>query len=442
MIKAGFLTNFFVQLQEKYVNYFVLGSFAELPFDTGGSDIDIVTDEEGICAIESIFFDLVKSSEVTLASYYENYNTKFFRFLGHDWGVQIDVFYKGLCYLGCPYYPIKLLQPFVKTHNEIVKVLDQRKGFFVDYFKEVIHNGRVKDKYVEAVIESFAEDRETCYQEIRDVYNCRVAEMINSNLSASGLKDISKPLQKELQNAVLAGKKSRIFAFKWKNLIRLIKKRPGYVIVVEGTDGSGKSTIINHITPILNECFHDSVVYRHLRPHFIPDMGVLLGRKEEVKEGTVCAEPHSGKQSGLIGSLIRWLYYLVDYTIGYLKVVWPQIHAKSKVYVFDRYYYDYYIDQRRSRTNLPPWILRIGEWFLPKPDLIMCLGGDPKKIYERKPETSLAEVERQTLVLQDFCARRTNAVWIDTTLTLEETCAASMDAIYKIMSNRFESVFE
>ena len=40
---------------------------------------------------------------------------------------------------------------------------------------------------------------------------------------------------------------------------------------------------------------------------------------------------------------------------------------------------------------------------IPKPDIILCLGGDPEKIYNRKPETSLEEVTRQTSALKDFC---------------------------------------
>lgn len=78
---------------------------------------------------------------------------------------------------------------------------------------------------------------------------------------------------------------------------------------------------------------------------------------------------------------------MIDYTLGYMKVVSPIIHLKSKIFIFDRYYYDYYIDQKRSKTNLPYWIVRFGEILLPKPDLILCLGGDPEKStnVNRKP---------------------------------------------------------
>ena len=170
----------------------------------------------------------------------------------------------------------------------------------------------------------------------------------------------------------------------------------------------------------------------------MPELGVLLGKKEKTDKPIVVTNPHAQKPSGLIGSVFRWGYYLLDYTLGYMKSVFPRIRTKSKVFIFDRYYYDYYIDQRRSRTSLPHWILRIGECVVPTPDIILCLGGDPQKIYSRKPETSLEEVARQTHVLQKFCHNHHKAVWIDTTTTTQESINDTMKAIVKMMALRFK----
>ncbi len=90
--------------------------------------------------------------------------------------------------------------------------------------------------------------------------------------------------------------------------------------------------------------------------------------------------------------------------------------------------------------NLPRWIIRFGELFVPDPDLVLCLGGDPEKIYARKPETSLEEVTRQTEELRNFAAKRENAVWIDTTKPIEESVADAKSAILAMMSTRFKNV--
>lgn len=439
MNKKDFLSAFFQTMNEEGVDYFVYGSYLALPDDTGGSDIDMIVEEKDFPRVAIILNSLLQDGDPVIASYYSNYNTKFYRLLSNNFGVQLDIFYKGLCYQGIEYYPMKLMRERVIEYNGI-KVLDIKKGYYVDYIKEVLHLGKAKEKYLKAFIEEIKRDEQHYREELSSLYGEETMRLVFDNLSEDKLPSVEKRLQGMIRKRVMKG-------HRWKNLLlrllllkRLVGKRPGYVIAVEGTDGSGKSFIINSITPILNEAFHNGVVYNHLRPNAIPDLGVVLGKKKKEDEAVICTDPHGQKQSGMIGSLIRWGYYMIDYTFGYLKKVWPQIHTKSKVFIFDRYYYEYYLDQKRSRTNLPQWIIRFGELFLPNPDLILCLGGDPVKIYDRKPETSLDEVKRQTEALKKFCRERKNAVWIDTTILPEESVSLAMKAITKtFISKKFKT---
>lgn len=332
------------------------------------------------------------------------------------------------------------MKPDIILHHGI-KVLDIRVGYYLDFFKEVIHLGKVKEKYMKGFIDEYKQNPQR-KAEIATMFGESVGNAIAAHIDNNTLSDSLPELQQMMQKAILPGtrgKRLRLFFSKWARIFH----RPGYVIAVLGTDGSGKSTIINAITPWLDECFHHGVVYNHLRPNAIPDLGVLLGKKEAPKKGEapkVNDDPHGLKPSGFAGSLVRWGYYMIDYTFGYMKKVWPKVHTKSKVFIFDRYYYDNYIDQRRLRTSLPHWVLRLGECFVPTPDLTLCLGGDPAKIYERKPETSLEEVTRQTKVLKEFCAKRKRAVWIDTTLLPEESIEMAKDAIVKMLTPRFRNV--
>ena len=262
MNKKDFLSAFFQTMNEEGVDYFVYGSYLALPEDTGGSDIDMVVEENDFPKVSRILDSLTRNNRVSKVSYYANANAKFYRllFFPKSFGIQLDIFYKGLCYQGIEYYPMKLMRERVIEYNGI-KVLDIKKG-----------------------------------------------------------------------------------------------------------------------------------------------------------------------------------YYMIDYTFGYFKKVWPQIHTKSKVFIFDRYYYEYYLDQKRSRTNLPQWIIRFGELFLPNPDLILCLGGDPVKIYDRKPEKSLDEVKRQTEAFKKFCREMKNAVLIDTMVLPEESVKAALGACYEVMSKRFNKI--
>ncbi len=439
MTKEYFLNSIFSSLEEAKADYFVYGTYKDLPNSTGDSDVDIYVKESDISILQNTLARLLITNEVILASYFYGSTFKMYRFLSKDWGVQIDVTHKVFLYKGIVYYPKELLVNRIVRYNNI-KVLDEKKGYFIGFLKEIIHNGKAKEKYVTAFISEIESNKETYEHEFSNLYGDSIKTLIFDNLTIDGLGRISHDLSSLLKERISENNRMKLIVGKVFLLSRIFRKKPGYVIVIEGTDGSGKSYIINRITPILNEGFHNGIVYNHLRPNLIPDLGVLLGKKQRVDQVVVNCNPHENVRSGFIQSLVRWSYYMLDYTFGYLTKVWTQIHTRSKVFLFDRYYYDYYFDPKRSSTNLPHCILKLGQFFMPKPDLILCLGGDPEKIYARKPETSLEEVKRQTEVLRKFCDSRKNTVWIDTTTTPEESVNAAMTAIVEMMSKRFKDV--
>ena len=199
-------------------------------------------------------------------------------------------------------------------------------------------------------------------------------------------------------------------------------------IAVLGTDGSGKSTLLNAIVPQLEKQTAKRVVVHHLKPDFLPPLGRFRGVKHE--PGYVCVNPHDSRPSGILGSLLRLMYLSCDYVLGYWFKVRPTLRQDNVAYwIFDRYAYDILIDPLRFRIKLPKRIIRFYLKFLPKSDMILCLGGDAEKIHARKPETSLEEVQRQVAELKKFCDGNNRAVWIDTTTSIEDSCNAAMAAI-------------
>lgn len=211
--------------------------------------------------------------------------------------------------------------------------------------------------------------------------------------------------------------------------------KKNHVIVVEGTDGSGKSFIISKITPWLEKEYNKTVVYNHLRPNWLPDIAIVLGKRSRSDNNNVVTNPHEGKQSGSIISFLRWGWYMLDYTIGHCLMKWKYRNDIGNVFIFDRYYYEFYLDQKRSHVKLPFWLIRLGEKLLPKPDLILCLGGDPEIIFKRKPETTLEEVALQTSLLQKFCKNRKTAIWVDTTTTPAESITKVIGAVRVAVGN-------
>jgi hypothetical protein len=204
---------------------------------------------------------------------------------------------------------------------------------------------------------------------------------------------------------------------------------PGYTIVFLGIDGSGKTTIINRVTPLLEAVYPDRVYYEHLRPNWIPTLAKLFGKKKVLDEAD--ANPHIKKQSGLLGSILRFGYYFLDYTFGYYFKIFPKKVFHSCVWIFDRYYYEYLIDPLRTRISLPTWVFKAGMLLIPKPDLIICLGATPKIIHSRKPEINIEEITRQMKELSEFCKVHKKAVWVDTSCRIEHSVDKIMRVIFE-----------
>lgn len=428
-----FIINLFSLLNKEDIEYCVLRNYQFLPKHTGGSDIDLWVSTKDVPRLYIILEKIKNETKSHLVSYLIDAHCPKVCYLNEKEGCQIDIFKGNIYYQNNVLIAEQSIKKNIVSYKDI-KILDDYFANIIAFLKEIINNGRCDDKYITPLYVNKNIYHKEYLQSKCSLFTPLFIEKFHNAIQQENIIKQIPILYKLAKKAIV--KKNTKF-----NKIRKVKRlfqRPGYVIAVLGTDGSGKSTIINSITPTINEAFHKSVIYNHLRPNVLPELGVLLGKKEKTNKPIIVTDPHAKKPSGLVGSIFRWGYYLLDYTLGYMKLVFPQIHTKSKVFIFDRYYYDYYIDQRRSRTSLPQWILHIGEYLIPTPDIILCLGGDPQKIYNRKPETSLEEVIRQNHVLHKFCHTHQKAVWIDTTTTTQKSIDATMEAIIKMMAARFE----
>ncbi len=204
--------------------------------------------------------------------------------------------------------------------------------------------------------------------------------------------------------------------------------KKGLIIAFVGTDGSGKSTIINDIRPWLENIHPQGVHYEHLRPNWLPRLRALKGASESELTQTI-DDPHKEVASGSMVSIVRLVYYVTDYILGYWFKMRRLAKRDGKFCLFDRYFYDIIIDPRRMRISLPEKMMSMAGFIVPRPDLVLCLGTDPDVIYQRKPETSLKEVTRQVARLRELCKRMEVAVWIDTGVAREDSVSQVMQAV-------------
>jgi thymidylate kinase len=167
-------------------------------------------------------------------------------------------------------------------------------------------------------------------------------------------------------------------------------------VAILGSDGSGKSSVINELVARYAECPYATVRVFHWRPGLVQRRGGGTGP---------VTDPHGKPNRGRIGSAMSLLFLTVDWLVGY----WGKLaglRAKGAILAFDRMYLDLLVDPRRYRYGANSRLARACWRLLPKPDLVFFLDVAPEVLLSRKREVSHEELVRQrqayTALLQDI----------------------------------------
>lgn len=207
----------------------------------------------------------------------------------------------------------------------------------------------------------------------------------------------------------------------------VVMAKKGLMVVFEGTDGSGKTTIIDNLPRFLGEHFSsEEIVYYHWRPGFIKSPN----KDSNENTGKICTDPHGKKPYSKIVSLGKFLYFNMDYIFGYWFEVRKHLKA-GKLVVFDRYYYDYYLDKKRYRLNISDVALNIFLPLIPKPTITFLLIGDAVKLYERKKEITVEEIQAQIECLLAYRNHFANPVIVDVNKDIDAVVAVVAKEIKK-----------
>ena len=175
--------------------------------------------------------------------------------------------------------------------------------------------------------------------------------------------------------------------------IRNMFQNRGIIISFSGVDGAGKTTVIEHVTALIEKHYRKEVVYLRHRPGILPILSTIKhGSKEKAENVASETMPRTGSNRNKLSSLLRFSYYYTDYLIGQVYVYFKYI-MRGKVVLFDRYYFDFINDGKRSNIQLNPKIIRWLYRFILKPKLNFFLYADTHIILKRKQELSAHDVE-------------------------------------------------
>jgi thymidylate kinase len=447
--EEGALKLIFGHLDEEGVPYVVLRNHEQLPYCSGGSDLDLLVSTRDGPRAKAIVLAALRAADGWPIGVAES--PGFFKIvaLGHAgdgcvgwWGLCIDV-NAGLFFRGHRLLDDEKPLP-VRLHNG-VRVLSEGLAGVLGVLKEVLNNGVCPVKYFGSAQRAARNEWASVAGLLAPMGARSVTALRDLLLSTARpeelgfkcLKVRTAFLRDRLYMRPVSAVTAKVVTLCSK--LRRYAHPPGMVMAVLGVDGAGKSTLINSLLPILNDATHNTVIVRHLRPGYLPPLARLKGSPTQ-SNGPV-QEPHASTPSGMVGSVLRLTYLTLDYVLGYWLWTRPRIAKTPSVVVFDRYAYDMTFDPRRFRIGLPGWVAR---WFVmlaPTPDLIVCLHGSPEAIAARKQELPLEETRRQVKVLREFAGCEPHAVMVSTDITVEETRDQVLHALCEVLRIRSQTRF-
>lgn len=278
-------------------------------------------------------------------------------------------------------------------------------------------------EHTRVICDTLMHDKDECVRYLSCYLGNETSQTVSQlvrDCNVKALQELRSSLWSKLQS--LSRRKSRgsyKLNFRLEELKRYwyrIKYPVGFSVVLLSPDGGGKSSVFEKLNDTCWGSFH-GITKMYFRPHILPNPG-MLNPLNPIPESSDNPDPHGKKSNGLFKSLLRYFYYNIDFILGYNIIVLKKLIQKQLV-IFDRYYYDYFVDIRRYRYSFPSWIPKVFAWSIPRPDVIFILEGTPEVLFNRKKELSVEEISRQIKEYRKIAGMYDNAVIIDVNKPLD-----------------------
>ena len=392
-----FIKSFFYELNKNKIRYCILRK-ANLILGGKAHDIDMVIDFSRMEEIKSILENLSKNTgwNLFLKSTKDNGNLITIHYYIES-NKTIEIvhfdFFKNFSWIDIPLIKNEDLLSKCVCENGIYSCSKENDAI-TKLFSRYLYHGYIKEEYKVDIVDIFLKYE----QNIKNImsqfleydYSEKVYEFV-VNKRWDELTRLNKDIKRSIKEKYLSSSYKKII-YNFTNISFKLKRYINYngvMIAFIGTDGSGKSTIIENLPKVLGRTFDESQIkYYHWRPKYLKSL------KGDKNLNVNVSEPHSKKPYGKVLSFLKFMYFNLDYIIGYWLSV--KVHlGKNELVIFDRYYYDYLVDKYRYRLNLNDKIIKWTMRVIPKPHITFLLTGTPKVLYERKKEISLGEVEKQ-----------------------------------------------
>ena len=324
------------------------------------------------------------------------------------------------------------------------------RGFFVAspgaeasilLLKDLLYHGRVREKYRERIVHLFQQDPVTFLAAMEGPFGTAEAQRIVSMVQNANWDKLQRQVAAIrwtlLRRGFLGHPLPQIRAwlvFIQFHLGKWLDQSGGFLLILIGPDGSGKSTISQAVLDSsMGTKLFQGTRYFHGRFEYLPELkrfrpGYRNGRaSQELPEN-----PSTNGAYPAYRAVIYPLYYVMDYALGHW-LVWKS-KTLGQLIVFDRYFYDYFL--QRQFLYCPRGLLQFLKRFIPQPDALIFLKGSPEVIHDRKPELSVEEIRRQTALCESLVGNTPYGFIVD---TLHDDSGRTSCDVQRIIVNQMKN---
>lgn len=434
--QGTFLLALFVALSAGGHRYAVLRGYEGLP-DSPGRDVDILVDSRwSRRQLVQLVRSVSAETHYTLLRYRHTDNFTKFKLHNRTSGwLEIDLWteisWRGLQTANSTV----ILDNRQTLPDSNIDIVSPASEAAISFLKEYLPFGQPKDKYkqhiqstavtasdnIKAVWQGVLPNAtlDTLLEQMQAADWSSLADSVNNNRKQLIKHQLKQhPLRQLGRFARYAAR----FSSSW-------VKPSGLMLCLIGPDGSGKTTTSNALIERLQPGF-SNVYYGHGHFGILPRLG---GKKAIERSAKPITSPQSPKPLPLSRALLHVAYYFFDYLLGHLTV--RSRSGRGQLLIFDRYFYDYLIQQ--SHRRVPRRLLHGLMRLIPQPDLIVWLRNEADVIHARKPELTVAALQEQLDSCAAIVSRTSNAITVDTNQPLEQVVDAIEMHIFSHLEREF-----
>lgn len=409
-LHSAFISFLFSHLNQKEIKYFILRNYGELPENNTAKDIDVVIEPGKYSAVRDILISTMREFDVAYYTIhkFDKMRCWYIMDIKKHFSIHIDII-ENEVYKGYEYFNFKELASHIVQYKEFY-ILDPIYDTAMLLIQNIVAYKQLKPKYRKIIEVNYAKHPHEIENVILNFWGNKNGSKLIYELKKSQFENIvknAKLFEKEAKKRIFFKKPfsttAGIFRFLIEKFYQIIicpiERRK--FIAVEGPDGTGKTTFINELVKELSffyNCGPERFNIHHFRPSLLPNLGAAGEKAGIMKQDKDFTNPHRARPAGKISSFIRMTYYWLDYVLGV-----PILLRKESQYgeytIFDRYIYDFLVDPRRSRIDLPYWLRSLFIKLVQNPRIVFILKANPSIVYNRKQELTLNEIAQQ---MNDF----------------------------------------